>query len=141
MTAYTDSRVAYAALLLRLLTGVAFVAHGLILKVFIFGMPNVVVAFEQYFGFPGWLAWPTMLAETLGGLLLILGIHVRLVSLGLIAVLLGAAWVHSGNGWVFSNPNGGWEYPVFWAVVQGAVALLGPGAHAAPVSLLGRKAA
>jgi putative oxidoreductase len=46
-------------------------------------------------------------------------------------VLLGAAWFgHGGNGWVFSNPNGGWEYPVFWAIVCVALALMGPGAMA-----------
>src|SRR5690606_10783850 len=102
MFAQIDSRGApYGALLLRVLSGVAFIAHGFYLKVVLYGMPNVVNAFEQYYGFPGWLAWPVMLAETLGGLLLILGIHVRLVSLGLIAVLLGALTVHAGNGWMF----------------------------------------
>jgi hypothetical protein len=29
--------------------------------------------------------------------------------------LIGAATVHWGNGWVFTTPNGGWEYPVFRA--------------------------
>jgi putative oxidoreductase len=38
--------------------------------------------------------------------------------------------VHLGNGWVFSNPNGGWEYPVFLIVVSVVVALLGDGPYA-----------
>jgi putative oxidoreductase len=43
-------------------------------------------------------------------------------------VLIGAATVHPGNGWVFSAPNGGWEYPLFLIVIAAAVALLGDGA-------------
>jgi len=45
-------------------------------------------------------------------------------------ILLGAAWVHLPNGWVFSAPNGGWEYPVFLAAAAAAQALLGDGAYA-----------
>ena len=53
-----------------------------------------------------------------------------LFALALIPVLLGATWVHSGNGWVFSSEGGGWEFPLFWAAIQGAIALLGSGAYA-----------
>lgn len=31
-------------------------------------------------------------------------------------------------GWLFSNPDGGWEYPAFWAAALFAVFLLGDGA-------------
>ncbi|MEZ5585192.1 MAG: hypothetical protein R3F37_22780, partial [Candidatus Competibacteraceae bacterium] len=54
----------------------------------------------------------------------------RIVSLALVPVLLGAAYVHFGNGWVFSNPNGGWEYPVFLTIIAIVQALLGPGRFA-----------
>jgi putative oxidoreductase len=40
-----------------------------------------------------------------------------------VPVLLGAMWVHLGNGWVFSAPNGGWEYPLFLIVISIVVAL------------------
>jgi len=43
---------------------------------------------------------------------------------------VGATWVHIGNGWVFSAPGGGWEYPVYLIVLSVAQALLGDGAHA-----------
>jgi putative oxidoreductase len=59
-------------------------------------------------------------------------------------VLLGALWVHSGNGWMFANPKGGWEFPAFWTVALIAQALIGPGAFALKVpdlaALLGRRA-
>lgn len=118
----------YAALLLRVTSGALFVAHGL-MKVFVFTIPGTVGYFESL-GLPGFLAYLTILVEVAGGLALILGVATRAVSLALIPVLLGATWVHAGNGWVFSNAGGGWEFPLFWAIVQGAVALLGSGAHA-----------
>ena len=61
--------------------------------------------------------------EAVGGVLLVLGIHTRWVALGLVPVLIGATWVHIGNGWVFSAPNGGWEYPLFLIVISVVVAL------------------
>lgn len=140
MSANLDARAAaYGALLLRVASGLLFLLHGLYLKVFIFTMPGTV-AFYESIGLPGVFAWLTVAGEVVGGLMLILGVHVRLASVWLIAILLGALWVHGGNGWLFTNANGGYEYPAFWAAVQGAILLLGPGAHALQVSLFGRKA-
>ena len=125
-----DSRgPALGAFVLRVASGLAFLAHGLYLKVFIFTMPGTVGFFESL-GLPGFTAWLTVIGETVGGLMLILGIGVRVASLWLIAILLGAVWTHAPNGWVFSSPNGGWEYPLFWTAVQVAILLLGPGAFA-----------
>jgi putative oxidoreductase len=118
----------YAALMLRVTSGALFIAHGL-MKVFIFTIPGTVGFFESL-GLPGFLAYLTIIAEVGGGLALILGVATRAVSLALIPVLLGATWVHAGNGWVFSSEGGGWEFPLFWAIVQGAIALLGSGAYA-----------
>jgi putative oxidoreductase len=118
----------YAALILRVSTGFMLLAHGL-LKVFVFTIPGTVGFFESL-GFPDGLAYIVILTELLGGLALILGVAVRSVALALVPVLLGAAWVHSGNGWLFSNEGGGWEFPLFWAVAVATVALIGPGAYA-----------
>jgi len=74
-----------------------------------------------------------------GGIALIIGFQVRLVSLALIPLLLGAGIVgHGANGWVFSNEGGGWEFPIFWAFVQAVVVLLGAGAYAFNPKLGGR---
>jgi len=118
----------YAALLLRVSLGVMFVAHAL-LKVMVFTMPGTV-KFFQSLGLPGELAYLTAAAELIGGAMLIAGVYTRYVSLALVPVMLGALWVHSGNGWVFSAPNGGWEYPAFWTVTLVVQALLGDGAYA-----------
>jgi len=134
-----EDRIGYAALTLRLALGVMFIAHAL-LKVMVFTMPGTVAFFESL-GLPGVFAYVTMLAELGGGVLLILGIWVPLVSAGLVPVLLGATWVHSGNGWVFSAEGGGWEYPLFLAVAAVVLALLGAGKHAVNVPLPGRSSA
>ncbi|MEZ5760078.1 MAG: DoxX family protein [Paracoccaceae bacterium] len=133
------SRSDYAALILRVFSGALFIAHGL-MKVFVFTIPGTVGYFESL-GLPGALAYLTILAEVGGGLALILGIATRTVSLVLIPVLLGATWAHSANGWVFSSQGGGWEFPLFWAIVQVAIALLGSGAWALKTSARGHAAA
>jgi putative oxidoreductase len=125
-----DTRTApYAALVLRVALGLMFVAHSLVLKYFTYGLPGTVQFFESI-GLPAALAYFTFWAELLGGLALIAGVGTRWVALALVPVLAGATWVHLGNGWVFSNPNGGWEYPVFLIVVSVVVALLGDGPYA-----------
>ena len=124
-----DIRTApYAALLLRTSLGVMFIAHAL-LKILVF-TPAGTVGFFASLGVPGWLAYPTMGAELLGGVLLIAGIQTRVVSLALVPVLIGTiVLVHGGNGWLFSNANGGWEYPLFLTVAALTQALLGDGAY------------
>ena len=119
---------AYATLLLRLSLGLMFVAHGL-LKVLVF-TPAGTVGYFASLGIPAAFAWLTMAAELGGGLLLILGVQVRWVTLPQLPVILGALVVHSGNGWLFSSANGGWEFPAFWAVAQLVMALLGDGPYA-----------
>ena len=125
-----DSRTApYAALLLRLALGLMFLAHGL-LKVLVF-TPAGTAGYFASIGLPGWLGYVTIVAELGGGALLLLGVAARQVALLLVPVLLGAAiFGHGGNGWVFSNAGGGWEYPVFLAVAALVQALLGEGALA-----------
>jgi putative oxidoreductase len=123
-----QSNTDLAALALRLSSGVLFLAHGW-MKVSLFTIPGTVAFFEGL-GLPGFFAYLTILGELGGGLLLIAGVAVRLVSVPLIAILLGSVWAHAGFGWTFSNEGGGWEFPLFWAVVQGVIALLGAGAYA-----------
>ena len=118
----------YAALLLRLTLGVMFIAHGL-LKVVVFTVPGTVQFFESV-GFPGFLAYVTIVAELGAGALLIAGLGTRWMALAMVPVLLGTAWVHLPNGWVFNAQGGGWEYPVFLAAAAVVQFLLGDGAYA-----------
>src|SRR5512145_2949490 len=122
-----DSRTApYAALVLRVSLGVMYIAHSLVLKYFTFTLPGTAQFFASL-GLPGALAYVTFWAELIGGVLLVAGVGARVVALALIPILLGATWVHAGNGWVFSAANGGWEYPVFLIAASLVLALLGDG--------------
>ncbi len=82
------------------------------------------------FGLPTWLAWPIVVAELFGGLAILLGFHARLVSAALLPILVGALAIHAPNGWLFTAPNGGWEYPAFLALAALAQVLVGDGAYA-----------
>jgi putative oxidoreductase len=119
----------YAALVLRVTLGVMFIAHSLILKHFTYTLPGTAQFFESI-GLPGALAYLTFWAELLGGIALVAGFATRWVSLALVPILIGATWVHIGNGWVFSAANGGWEYPVFLIAASLVQALLGDGKYA-----------
>lgn len=125
----TDDRLSpYAATLLRVTLGALLLAHGL-LKIFVFTLPGTVGFFAKL-GLPAIAAYGTIAVEVIGGLLLIVGLFSRWAALAALPVLLGAAFVHSGNGWLFSAPGGGWEFPAFWAVALVVQALLGDGAYA-----------
>ena len=124
-----DTRTAgYGAMLIRISLGVMFIAHAL-LKYLVFTLPGAAKFFSSV-GFPGEFAYVVFVAELVGGAMLVLGVYARWVAAALLPVLLGAATVHWGNGWVFTSPNGGWEYPVFLVAASIALALLGDGAFA-----------
>lgn len=134
-----DQRTApYAATLLRVSLGAMFIAHSLVLKHFMFTLAGTAQFFSSL-GLPPTLAYVTFWAELIGGVLLVAGVASRWVALALIPILLGATWVHIGNGWVFSAKNGGWEYPVFLIAVSVVQALLGDGRYALGNALAARK--
>lgn len=126
----TDIRTApYAALLLRLVLGILFLAHAG-LKIFVF-TPAGTAGFFGSLGLPGWLAYVTIAWEVVGGVALILGLWPRLVAIAVIPILLGALFtVHIHAGFFFSNPKGGWEFLALWIAGLVALALLGDGALA-----------
>jgi putative oxidoreductase len=119
-----------ATALLRVSLGVMYLTHSVVLKLFTFGLAGTAGYFASL-GLPPATAYLVFAAEAVGGVLLVANVATRWVSLALIPVLGGALWVHAGNGWVFSNAGGGWEYPLFLIVVSVVVAMH---AFAAPAS-------
>jgi putative oxidoreductase len=124
-----SSTAPYAALLLRVSLGVLLLAHGLLLKVLTFTIPGTVSFFESI-GYPGYFAYLVIAGEIGGGIALLLGAWTRPIALLLLPILIGATLQHAGNGWLFSAPKGGWEFPAFWTVMLLVQALLGDGAFA-----------
>ncbi|HKE95149.1 MAG TPA: DoxX family protein [Povalibacter sp.] len=110
---------------LRIALGLMFIAHSVILKYLTFTLPGTAQYFASI-GLPASLAYVVFAIEAIAGVLLVLGIQTRWAALATVPVLIGATWAHSGNGWVFSNPNGGWEYPLFLIVLAVVVALQAP---------------
>ena len=119
---------AYGVTLLRVSLGIMWISHAF-LKLFVFTLPGTAQFFQSV-GFPGFLAYPVFAFELLGGIALVFGIYARQLSLALVPVMATAASVHFGNGWVHTNPNGGWEYPVFLTLASLALWLMGDGALA-----------
>jgi putative oxidoreductase len=121
--------VDYGIALLRVSFGAMLIAHSVVLKHFTYTLPGTAQFFESI-GLPAALAYAVFWAEAIGGVLLVLGIRARETAAAMLPILIGATWAHSGNGWVFSNANGGWEYPLYLVVLAGAQVLLGEGAFA-----------
>jgi putative oxidoreductase len=123
------------ATLLRVSLGVMFIAHSVLLKYFTFTLAGTAQYFASL-GLPAQAAYVVFAAEAIGGVLLVLGIGTRWVALALVPVLIGATWAHISNGWVFSAPNGGWEYPLFLIVISLVVALQASASLRVPTALL-----
>ncbi|WP_281981840.1 DoxX family protein [Thalassorhabdomicrobium marinisediminis] len=126
MTFETNTNV--GATLARLSLGVILLAHGL-LKLFVFTLPGTVAFFDSL-GYPAIIAYLTVFAEVAGGAALIAGLYSRLVAVLSLPVLIGSFWVHAGNGWLFSNEGGGWEFPALLVALAVIVAIQGGGAFA-----------
>lgn len=124
-----ELQASYAIALLRISLGAMFIAHSVLLKGMIYGLDGTAAYFESI-GLPAGLAYLVFWMEAAGGALLVLGIATRWTALALLPILVGALWAHAGNGWVFSNANGGWEYPLYLVILSVAQAMLGDGALA-----------
>jgi putative oxidoreductase len=117
-----------ALALVRIITGIIFLAHGY-QKLFVFGMSGITEGFTKM-GAP----MPTITAplvtflEFFGGMGLIIGLLTRLIALGLAIDMLGAILiVHFANG--FFLPTG-YEFVLMLMVLSIALATGGPGRFA-----------
>lgn len=116
------------ALAVRLALGAILLAHG-ILKALYF---PATLAYFGSLGLPNELAYLVAAIEIAGGLLLIVGVQTRWAAVAVLPGLLGAVWVHSGNGWLFSSNGGGWEYPALLTLLALIQALTGNSTFSLP---------
>jgi putative oxidoreductase len=113
-----------ALLILRVALAAVLLYHG-IPKLMNFGA--TVTAFQGMgLPAPSITAAIAVLAEVVGGLLILLGIAVDLAGLLVVLEMLGAIFlVHWSNGFDFTK--GGWEHPFTVLAMALAVAFAGPG--------------
>jgi len=118
----------YGAFIIRVSLGVVLLAHGL-LKDFVFTIPGTVGYFDSL-GLPAITAYLVIFGELAGGAALVAGLYSRLVAALSLPILIGSVWAHAANGWLFSAPNGGWEFPLLLVALAVAVTVQGGGAFA-----------
>lgn len=124
-----SSRQDIALALVRAIVGIVFLAHGL-QKLLVFHYAGVVGAFHQM-GIPAASvsAGLAMGAETLGGLLLLIGLFTRVAAIPVaFTMLVAIVQVHLQHG--FFAQGGGYEYPLTLLVATIALAIGGGGAFA-----------
>ena len=115
-----------ALLLLRVVLGTVFVAHGWD-KLLITGLTETTGQFSAWgVPQPKLSAYAVMVVELLGGAMLVVGLLTTLVA-GILALLMAAAlwFVHVPQGFFVSD--GGVEYPVALIAALGMVVVFGAG--------------
>ncbi len=129
-------RLDAALMLLRIVLGGIFIAHGA-QKLFVFGMAGVVGAFGQMgVPLPGVTGPAIAFLEFFGGIALVLGLFTRPIALLLAVDMLGAiALVQVSKGLI-----GGYEFELSLLGTALALALTGAGEYSVDRVLATRKA-
>ncbi len=123
--------------LVRFSTGLFLMPHGA-QKLFGWfggqGVDETGTYFVTVYSLPGYLALIAGLVEFFGGMALALGLATRLAA-GMIVVLMAVAIieVHWASGFFWSQ--GGFEYPLLWALIAFSFLLRGGGRYSLDAAL------
>jgi len=120
-------RIDAALVVLRLVTGIVFIAHGA-QKLFTMGLPAITGGFQQMdIPYPEIVAPLVAILEFFGGIALVLGAVTRIVAFGLAVDMIGALFfVHLTNGLFLPN---GFEFVLVLMGVCVALVMTGAGAY------------
>ena len=75
-------------------------------------------------------AYAVFFLETIGAICIMLGLFTRFIAAAISIQFLIITFVaHWPNGFGWTSPRGGWEYPLFWGLIMFAIALRGGGPY------------
>ncbi len=121
-----------ALLLVRLVLGIIFFAHGSQKMLGWFGGHGFHATMHMFTGMlriPAVFAFLAIVAEFLGGIGLILGFLSRIAAFGIVCVMLVAIFkVHLHNGLLGGPRGAGFEYPLALLVLALLILIKGGGA-------------
>jgi putative oxidoreductase len=121
-TSLDRTAVDVSLLILRVVVGIIFAAHGAQKLLGLFGGPGLAKTVEVM----GPLGYPVTIGEFFGGLGLIAGFLCRFSAASLIVIMIGAiALVHGKNG--FFLDKGGFEYNLALIGLLAPILIAGPG--------------
>ena len=126
---------AWSSFILRVMLGVVILPHGAQKLLGWFGghgFVGTMAFFTERMHVPSALALLVILAESIGGLGLIIGFLTRLTAFGLACIMATAIWtVHWPYGffmnWSGKKAGEGFEYPLLAIAISVALAITGPG--------------
>lgn len=117
--------VHFSLLVVRVVAGVIFAAHGAQKLFGAFEGPGMEKTVEMM----GQIGYLVAIAEFFGGLGLVVGLFTRFSAASLIGVMVGAIWmVHGKNGFFLSN--GGYEYNLALIGLLFPILVVGAGRYA-----------
>jgi len=123
-----------ASLLLRVVIGPTFVAHGLQKLFNPWHLdPKGISGTTKFFDFvgipaPHFFAYFVGVTETIGGILLTIGLLTPVAGIAIgIDMLVAIISYNFANGFFTEKPKDGWEINAFLAAIAFALAIMGPG--------------
>jgi putative oxidoreductase len=117
-------------LVIRLAVGGTLLVHGIVklngrgVEAFAQGLAQRGIEPALPFGYS------VFFLETVGAICIMVGLFTRFFGAAIAIELLVVTFVaHYGNGYSWSGPKGGWEYPFLWGWMFFAIALRGGGPY------------
>jgi putative oxidoreductase len=118
----------YSYAIIRFCAGAILIYHGYG-KLFGGNIGGVADHVVVPLGLPMPMAWAYLIAglEFFGGAALAVGFLTRPIALMLVVEFVIITFWHYGNGYAFSSPHGGYEYPLVLLVLYVAIFFRGAG--------------
>jgi len=112
----------YSYAIIRFCAGAIVIYHGY-MKLFAGFAGPVAQNVLTPLGFPRPMAWAYFLGvlEFFGGAALAVGFLTRPLALMFTVQMAIVTYWHAGNGYFFSSPRGGWEFPLLLTILYAAI--------------------